>query len=456
MPIMISMTRFYHNSKLLRRFSSVHSSTSAFFISAVILLLMLSVTSCEEKGTIIGSDLLPKTDFINIVSDTTMGVDAYTLDTVPIVTNSRSYSYLGRLFDPYFGDTRSYFTGQLRLLQPWPNNGPATVDSVKLFFSIVGAKGTVDSTTIRLITLYEISEQLISTVKYYSNMTPNLVYPSIGSFSMGIVPKDSSQNITIRLPNSFGSYLIRDTTKLNQNNDANDFRSFFKGLYLKMEDSSTPLLVALSFSPSNFYITVYYHSPRSNNLAYEFTMSDKSVRYNRYKHEFASATNSAWRQHVVNGTKDTVIYLQAFNGVFPQLRIPGLKAYKNILVDSITKVVHGSINKARLIFTPIIDNTTYTTTTLPSQILLKYTQNDTVKAIVPDYLVSPSFFDGTFNATRKTYSFNLASFVQEYFKGHISEPVVEMYFPEGEFQNVLLRANSGLPKVKFQFTYTRF
>ena len=447
MPIMISMTRFYHNPKLFCRLTSVLFRNSALSISAVIAFLMLTVTSCEEKATIIGSGLLPKTDFLKIVTDTTIGVECYTLDSTSVITNSRAYSYLGRLNAPYFGDTRTDFVAQLRLIKPWPNNGPATIDSVKLYFSIVGAKGTLDS-TIRYLKLYEIEEQLTATTKYYSSTTPILKIPDMGTYPLPVISKDTSKNITIVLPKTFGAYLMSDTTRLTQDVEALDFRSFFKGLYIRMEDATTPLLIALPFSSANFFISVYYHSPRQNNLVYEFTISDKSVRYNRYSHVFTPLAISTWRQHVVNGTKDTMVYLQPFNGVNPQLRIPGLETFRDSLPMS--------VNKARLIFTPFLDGINYTADSIPPQILMRYTKSDTVKYIIPDYQVNPAFFDGTFSASKKTYSFNIASFVQEYLEGRIDQPFLELYYPEGEIKSVLLKANMGKPAVKFQFGYTRF
>jgi len=87
---------------------------------------------------------------------------------------------------------------------------------------------------------------------------------------------------------------------------------------------------------------------------------------------------------------------------------------------------------------------------------MKYSVADTIKYIIPDYQVNPSFFDGTFSTSKKTFSFNIASFVQEYLEGRIAQPVLEMYYPEGEYKNVLLKVNGGKPNVKFQFTYTRF
>ena len=223
-----------------------------------------------------------------------------------------------------------------------------------------------------------------------------------------------------------------------------------------MVDSPSPLLVAMEFSSSNFLIRVHYKTPKASNLIYDFIINSNSVRYNRYSHQFGTAAYTSWRQHVIDKTKDTMIYLQAFNGVSPQLRIPGLKAYKKILVDSLTKVVHGSINKARLTFSVFLDSINYSPKTVPPQILMKYTVSDTIKYIVPDYQVSPAFFDGVFNSSQKVYSFNLAAFIQEYLKGNISDPVVEMYYPEGEYKNVILKANGSHPPVKFDFIYTRF
>jgi len=449
MPIMISMTRFYHNSKLYYRLKSVLSHNSAIFFTTALFLLLVCITSCEENPTIIGSDLLPAKDFVNIKSTDTIGVEAYTQYTDTTVTNGRTYSYLGKLSDPYFGDTKTDFVSQLRLLEKWPGGGPFSIDSVKLFFSIQGAKGTIDTLAVHKVQLYEITEQLNSAVKYYSNGDPNAGMP-MGTFILPPIPKDTIQSMEVLLPNSFGEYLMRDTTKLEQEDDANDFRTFFKGVYLTMEDSPASFLVAMEFSSADFFVRVYYHSYNSgSSLYFDFVINTNSVRYNRYIHNFASADPAKKIKHINDGIKDSSIYLQAFNGVFPQIKIPGLKNIK----DNIQRI---SVNKARLTFSVFIDSSDFTISTIPPQILMKYTVSDTVQYLVPDYQVSSSFFDGVFNSSTKTYSFNLASFVQEYLEGRISDPVVEMYYPEGEYKNVILKANNSHFPVKFEFTYTRF
>ena len=450
MPIMISMTRSYHKYKLFYRFNYVLYHNSTIFFTAALFLLGVSITSCIEKPTIIGSDLLPGTDFVNVKSTDTIGVAAYTRSTDSIVTNSRDYSYLGRLYDPYFGDTRTDFVSQLRLTQKWPGGGPFSIDSVKLYFSISGAKGTLDSTTIHKLKIFEIIEILNPAVSYYSNRDPN-AGGEIGTFSLPAIPRDTAQSIEITLPNTFGEYLMRDTTKLSQDSDGNPFKSFFNGLYFTLEDSPDPLLIAINITltSADFFIRVYYHSYNTgSSLYYDFIINTTSVRYNRYSHDLTTADPAYRIKHINDGVKDSMIYLQAFNGVFPQLKIPGLAYIKSMLPVS--------VNKALLTFSVFLDSINFLPSNIPQQILMKYTKSDTIQYVVPDSQVSASFFDGTFNSTKKTYSFNLASFVQEYLKGKISDPVVEMYFPEGEYKNVILKANNSHSPVKFEFTYTRF
>jgi hypothetical protein len=447
MPIMTFMTRSYHNSNLYCRLNSVLSHKSVIFFPAALFLLLLSVTSCEENPTIIGSDMLPGTDFVHIKSTNAIPVDAYSYYNDSIVTNSRNYSYLGRIYDPYFGDTKTDFVGQLRLTRKWPGGGQPLVDSVKLYLTIAGAKGTLDTITIRQFKMFEITEQLNSAVAYYSNRDPN-AGTEIGTFSLPAISKDTLKTMEIDLPKPFGIRLMEDTLKLTQDDNANDFRKFFKGLYVTMIDSPTPLLVAMGFTSSDFYIRVYYHNYKTEGLTFDFIINANSVRYNRYSHDYASADPAKRIQHINDGVKDSLVYLQAFNGVFPMIKIPGLTTYKDSLPIS--------VNKARLTFSVFLDSVNYSAANVPPQILMKYIKSDTVKYIVPDYQVNPGFFDGTFNSTKKTYSFNLASFVQEYLEGRISTPVIEMYYPEGEYKNVILKANSSTSPVKFEFTYTRF
>ncbi len=464
MPIMISMTRFYRNSKLYNRLNSVSFHNSAIIFSSALLIVLFSITACEEKPTIIGSGLLPGSDFVNIKTDTSIHVEAYTLFSDSVVTNSRTLSYLGSFSDPYFGESKTDFVGQFRLDTAWTSDVVAQIDSVKLFIALSGAKGKLDSTTIHKIKIFEIDEILNSTDKYYSNREPDTLLTGalMATVSLPVITNDTSQSYSIRLDNnSFGAHLLRDPASLSQDKNGNPFKSFFKGVYVTMVDSPNPVLLALDWSTAQstpFGITVYYVNSQGTSKFFNFIIRSTSVRYNRYTHKYAKATSpyKLDTARIIKRMRDSLIYLQAFNGVHPQIQFQGLKAIKGQFWDSVKNIPIGSVNKARLTFSVFLDESTYTTTTVPTQIFMKYIKSDTAQYIVPDYQVSPSFFDGVFNSTNKTFSFNLASFMQEYFKGNIIDPVVYMYYPEGEFRNVILKANNSRSPVKFEFVYTKF
>jgi hypothetical protein len=446
MPIMISMTRYYHNPLQFSRTFSVQLSIFKTLLPALFLAIACIVSSCEENPTSIGSGLLPGKDFATVKSTDTIGVGVYNQYVDSVYTNNMTYSYLGDLYDPYFGTTSTDFVAQLRLTQKWPGGDLPIVDDVELALTISGAKGTLDS-TLHQIKISEIGEMLNSSTKYFSNRDPNII-KELGTFDLPGITKDTIQTLSVSLPVSVGEYLMRDTTKLEQEDDANDFRSFFRGVYVTLVDSPQPLIMAFSFSTATFVITVHYHNSNGEDLTYDFNINTNSVRYNRYRHDSTTALPENKIKHVNDGVKDTLSYLQTFNGVFPRIKIPGLSSFKSLMPIS--------VNRATLVFSVYLDNTVYTTTTVPNQVLLSFVAADGSKNVLPDYLLSSSFFDGTFNATQISYTFNIATFIQLYLEGKIPKPELEMYYPEGEYKNVILKSNSSSAPVIFDFTYTTY
>jgi hypothetical protein len=423
-------------------------------ILPILLLAALIITSCKEEYTSIGAGLLPGKDYVQLFSTDTITAEAYTIRLDSIASTGRTYSYLGGFYDPYFGNTYTDFVSQLRLTKKY-SGGEPLVDSVKLYMPVTGVKGHLG--IIQNVKLYEIADQLSSDTIYYSSRTPN-IQNYIGSFPLTAVTKDTIQTLTVTLPVSFGNYLMRDTLKLNQDGGSDDFRTFFKGLYVAVETGtktgskkgSIPdvrMMMSLEFSSGTFMITVYYHTYKSSGLYYDFIINSNSVRYNRYLHDYSTAEPTKMIKHINDGYRDTATYIQGFNGVLTRIKFPGLGKYKSIMPIS--------VNKTRLVFSVFLDDDIFTTSTVPSTIYMSYIATDGTRSIVPDYYVSPSYFDGIFNSSNQNYTFNLASFAQEYLEGKIPAPEVDMYLPENEYRNLILKANSPTP-VKFLLVYTKF
>ena len=209
------------------------------------------------------------------------------------------------------------------------------------------------------------------------------------------------------------------------------------------------MLMAMQFESGNFFITIYYHYLSDGSTdAYLFQVNSKSVRYNRYRHDYSTAIPEKQIIHVGEEYRDTITGLQPFNGIRTKIKLPGLENFKEI--NSI------SVNKARLTIPVFLDDEVYTEDDVPPYIYMGYKNSDGVKYILPDYLISPLFYDGSFNSSTGKYSFNLSSFVQEYLEGRIPDAEVELYFPEGEYRNVILKANDAAESSTFEFVFTRF
>jgi len=458
------MTNFYRSLKNTGNPALNTRVSNRLLFSWIILSAVLFLFSCSEKFTDIGIDLLPSKDFVSIRSSDTITVESFTeyRDSVP--TRNKTYSYLGGLYDPYFGSVSSDFVAQLRLTQRWPSGGDnVVIDSVKMYLYIGGAKGELGVD--QVISLYEITEKLSSDSVYYSTRDPHAGY-YIGSFSLPRVEKDSAQTLAVSLPLSFGEYLLRDTAKLFQSSSGEDFRDFFKGVYVTVSESGIVsgekggkgfidggrLLLILAFEQGSsavpFYITIYYHTYKASNLTFNFVVNNNSVRYNRYYHEFNSAKPEKRIKHINDGQKDTLSYLQAFYGVYTRIRFKGLSSFRDSLPIA--------VNRARLSVPVFIDGEIYKTTTLPSPVYLIYKSEEGYNYIVPDYYMSSDFYNGKFSASTLKYTFNIAAFVQSYLEGKIPEPELIMSLGDNEYRNIIFKANNSNSPVNFQLVYTRY
>ncbi|MFN8240072.1 MAG: DUF4270 family protein [Bacteroidales bacterium] len=458
------MTSYFSKNKNPRTKNGIlPGSTIIKFQIILFITLTMFLTSCQEKDTTIGIGLLPGSDFVDIFSTDTIKPFSYTCYVDSVVTNKKAYVMLGGVQDPYFGYTSADMIAQMRLVQAWPGKGGFTVDSVKLFFSITGAKGELGTALkIKLSEVGEILKPIITaypdSIKYYSSHRPVIV-KELGMFDMPLITKDTAQNVTVKLPIELGQYLMRDTTKLYQGDINTDFRSFFRGIKASLvknspvetkgiTDSDAPLLLILPINGFNFEIRVYYKNSTADDNVFDFAVNTRSARYTTYTHDFTLADPDKKIQHINDGFQDTVTYMQGLNGAFTRLRFPSLESIRNMMPIS--------VNRARITIPVILDNDKYISDAMPKKMYLSFTKSSGEKAIISDYYVGSSFLDGSFNTTSKTYSFNIASFVQQYIEGKIDEPELDLYLDDGDYRNAILRTKQSTNPAKFVFTYTEF
>jgi hypothetical protein len=421
-------------------------------------LAALIFVSCEENPTIIGTSMLPSSDFVVTKSIDTLSARSYTVYVDSIRSDNPTSSNVGTLYDPYFGTTTTGFVTQIRLGSTW-EDVPVTVDSVKLFLHLLNVKG--DPQNSPRLKLLEISEQIYTDKEYYSSREVPLTGVELANVELPKLNADTINDITLNLPASMGQYIIRDPSMLFHSNIKPDFRSYFKGIYFQMSSGADPLLISLSVAPPasmgyyNNTMVLYMHDTSTGAVKNFFLVLDamnQNAAYNKLGHDFSTAEQGKKIQHINDGYRDTLSYIQSLNGVFTKITLPGLEAIKkNPSYDKI------AVNKARLTVPIHLDDDMYTLLTAPEQLLLRFKTASGVRYLVPDYSVSPDFFDGTLNTKEKVYNFNLAAFVQAYLDDTTGEilPELEMYQNSGT-KNVILKANDSKSPVKFAFTYTRF
>lgn len=460
MPIMNFMTKFYHSFIIYLRSFSEHISKTFFL--ALFTSILFFAYSCEEDPGIVGRRILPSSDFVVIKSTDTINVESYTLYSNSVETDNPSVSYLGDLYDPYFGSTTAEFVSQLRLGSEWDKK-PFVVDSVKLFLRLLSVKGNVDD--VHYLRLSQISQQIYTDSAYYSNQTVPLTGYVVDSLLLPKLQADTINNIEIKLPTAFGYHLVGPDSLMLYNATGDDYRSFFKGLYFQLFSPNDPLFVSLSVAPSstygyyNNYFVLYMHDEFSTSKTFVIILDayTKNAAFNRYIHNFEDGKVGKRMQHLIdNDTNylDTVSFVQTMNGAYTKIKMPELDSLRRRLKNI-------SINKARLVIPVYYDDDIYKPSTIPSIVFLRYVSSTGSKYIIPDYSISSAFYDGSpdTTATINVYNLNIPVFVQAYFKDTISyklKPELEIFLSSSSSNNVILKANNSHTPVKLEFTYTKF
>jgi hypothetical protein len=457
------MTRFYHKSThighLITGFRKIAIITS--------FLLGFIVASCEKEPTTIGTDLLPQSDFVSIGGTDTITPISFSMYDQRVRTDNSAITYLGEIHDPYFGTTTASFVTQLRLRSDWDYDS-FILDSVRLFLrfnNVIG--GTTGTNT---ISFYEIQDQLYKDTIYYSNQQVTLGGFKIENLPLPTLTPDSVNVVSIKLPNAmFGSYLLRDTSKLFHSNTVPDFRTFFKGLQFKINSTGDPLLVTLDMAytgegitimgrPYNNFFLVFGHKADGTLEEYYFIIDalNPNVSFSLYEHNFTSADPDKVITHYNNPSyRDTLTYLQSINGLYTRIVLPGLK----VLKDSAGFKNNMAINKARLTIPYFYDNINYTNAKAPEQIFLRYRTTSGAKPFVQDILVDDNqeFFGGSIDTINHVYNFNIPTFVQAYLEDTSGEILPELELMQGTgISNLILKANASRTPLRFELTYTRF
>lgn len=428
--------------------SPIHTFLKITSAASVMLAILFLFQGCEEDPSKVGGNVLPDNDFTIINATDTLSVNLYTMYTDTIRSTQPTVSYIGQMKDPVFGTTSTSFVSQVWLYNDWPGDGILGIDSVMFYLKITGVTGDPGGPEdIRgIINVYEIDRQLGEDSVYYTNTTPP-VRELITTFPLMPITRDTLLRMNIGA--SPGNIFLRDTSMLFLSSKIDDFRSSIKGVWIEYIPESENHMLEIDVISGQTGFEIHYTNSATNHSTYAFGINSKSVKYNRYIHDLSTAEPGKEISHINDLVKDSLSYIQSFQGVFTRIEIPGLEKFKEMMPLG--------VNKASIMLPAFIDNEFFPEQNIIGiNLLARFNNSDGLKEIVPDFLLDENhlFLDGSYYGIDQEFRLNLVNFIQKYLDGDIPEPVVELFLPANINRNLILWSDKAGKSVRLVFVYT--
>ena len=374
--------------------------------------LLIAFISCKKVPDI-GSSLQPNSSYIKVAFSDNHNIIAESERIDSLSTKSATLSLVGNLNDPIFGNSNLSFYTQIGLTSnsiKWGEG--ATIDSVVLQMIYSGYYG--DTLSPMTLKVHEVTESMSNETSYYSNTSLSLG-DELANYTFSPRPKtysniddDSLSVAVIRIPinNSLGEKLISDENQLSSNTT---FMNYFKGLYVSCEQTSgIGSICYFNLLNTKSYLRMYYHNNYDTTF-YDFSVSDKYVRFNHFEHDY----NNAQTPIVFNDTTNNqYLYVQSTAGVRSRLIFPNLAQWAK---DMNTNIL---INEAKLIFTGangMINGVNNDTTMFsqPVQLVVVKANKDESYTILPDQLVGTTYFNGMYDPKTDQVWFRISEYIQD-------------------------------------------
>ncbi|MDR2813540.1 MAG: DUF4270 domain-containing protein [Prevotellaceae bacterium] len=442
------MTRFFQKNKAA--------------IPVLALLHLLLAQACTEVDKNLGEDFLPPNQELQVqVCDATgfFTMETVAIDSMP--TSSFSTAMLGRMDDPRLGKTSAGFVAQL-LPASYSfafEDGVTGFDSVCLILGFSSTYGS-DNTPMK-VEVYELRADLSIDSVYYG--TPEVAE----NFSKKVNLTDENGSGSITSESAMTRVKLKDDAGLfnrlfSHTISADSFLTYFKGLYVKVDDNSGGCMKSVSFvnnmssyAYASSAVVAYYHYPdtaddgntKDSVTSFTFHAFNTTPRFNVFEHK---------NDDHLKGATDT-LYAQGLLGVAMQLTInqDSVAAW----TGTGTGKRNYAINRAELAL-HVQDENDYAkvdayATQLQCIVESSSRTNGKYAAIWDMYASDGSFsssFDGALNRSLMQYSLNLTHYFNSVVKGSAISPM--MIIPYGytsDARSVLINNTDKKPQLKITY-----
>lgn len=366
------------------------------------LLLILLPTACTDDESDLGINLQDPLTIYNGIRGT-ICPEACTMYDDSLSTTGYSAGIIGNYHDPIFGDVTATLYSQISLSG---SNGISFADNVEidsvtmtLVIDTVFPITTNYSPCMLHLVMKQLAEPVVTDSAYYS--FSSLPVSSTTFFDGTVNYNDTLDSINVRLDESIYSVL-------KQNCSLDDFISITKGFSLTLA-SGAQTMATVNLAATATRITMYYHTPSTKDLRYNFIINSGAHQFMNYSHNYSGSVIQPLANHSVQSLAgNQKLYLEPMGGTKVRLNLqPFLDTFR---IKHPTAVIHY----AELIM-PRADEAD---TIVPERLLaIKRTASGS-SAYVTDanVLTNPytySGFDGYFNRDKQYYRLRITQHLQE-------------------------------------------
>lgn len=423
----------------------------------VIALAGILLSSCEEPD-VIGLNVQPPGDQLNLAETDTISLITYTVREDSLRSDETTYALLGSYLDPVFGLHSASFYSQIRLSSNNTSFGSnPQADSIVLTLVYNAAYG--DTLTPQTVKVYELIESIDKDSSYYSN-DAFTIGSLLASKAFVPAPLDSvkidgvkkAPHLRIKLEPSLAQRFIDASGSTSLSNNSN-FLDFFKGIFVTTDPvNSKGAILSFDLLNSLSQVTMYYKNDNADSLKYNFVINENCARINHFNHHNYSQASSYLQSQLSGDTTkgDSILYLQSMAGLKVKIKYPYLM---NLVANG--KI---AINKAELIVKLDKNDFTENEFAPPALLTVLEEQDGKIRYILDQY-EGTNYFGGSFNKTKYEYRFNIARHIQQILDGEKDNLGLSLVVWTANRSNtanrVVLNGSKRSDALRLSITYTK-
>jgi len=396
----------------------------------LILLIGLTLTSCDNTDTAIGLNLRPDQGELYSAETDTFTVNAYTIREDSLKTDSLSTNILGAMYDPLFGISTASVATELTITQADISFGPTPkADSAILYIRWDKEFHYGNLNSKQYLNIYYLNEKIEDSKKYYSDYKA-LLGAEIGIWSGKFNLTDSvvlrennkivkkAPGLVIKLYKKAGEDFALASPGTYSSADA--FKAFLKGIVLVPLkggiNSGEGAISAVDFFTGRSQLLVYYN----DTLDHQFAINNNCENFNVYDRKYTN--NELINQLSKPGKHYNTTFVQTMAGCKTKIEIPHLlNLVKGLNNERII------INEAALVLTPQ-NGTVNSNYPLPPRLYLfqpgKTTKQNSAILDFLDFLdpnsSSLSIYGGVYNSLTGNYTIRFTRHLQSVLDNYLT------------------------------------